>query len=186
MTKLAWTASEGWSAPVAARTTTAADRESGVWSVYERRHADMVRFAAFLTGDVHAAEDIAHEAFVRLLDAWDRLEDPERADAYLRTTILNLVRSEHRRRTVADRRRSTHLSLVASAEDDALGRVGRQHVLDAVAALPLRQRACVVMRHWMRMSESEIAETLGLSVGSVRTHAKRGTAALQRVLGDQR
>ncbi len=42
------------------------------------------------------------------------------------------------------------------------------------------------MRHWMRMSESEIAETLDLSVGSVRTHVKRGTAALQRTLGDQR
>ena len=62
---------------------------------------------------------------------------------------------------------------------------GSRVVLDAVSALPLRQRACVVMRHWMRMSETEIAGTLGLCVGSVRTHVKRGTATLQRTLGGQ-
>ena len=178
MAELASTAGGDWSAPVVAR-------EDAVWRLYEQRYADMVRFAAFLSGDVHAAQDIAQEAFVRLLDAWDRIADPERADAYLKATIVNLVRGEHRRRETAERRASSHLSLVASAEDDALGRVGRQHVLDAVSALPIRQKACVVMRHWMRMSETEIAATLGVSVGSVRTHVKRGTATLQRTLGGQ-
>jgi RNA polymerase sigma-70 factor (sigma-E family) len=165
--------------------TSVASRENAVWRLYEQRYADMVRFAAFLSGDVHAAQDIAQEAFVRLLDAWDRIADPERADGYLKATIVNLVRGEHRRRETANRRAPSHLSLVPSAEDDAIGRVGRQHVLDAVSALPIRQRACVVMRHWMRMSETEIAGTLGLSVGSVRTHVKRGTATLQRTLGGQ-
>jgi RNA polymerase sigma-70 factor (ECF subfamily) len=181
-------ADEGRTATVASRPAEAAPdaARQDVWRLYERRHADMVRFAAFLTGDVHAAEDIAQEAFVRLLAAWEGLSDHDRADAYLRVTIVNLVRGDHRRRATAMRRTRPHLSLVASAEDDALGRVGRQHVLDAVSALPLRQRACVVMRHWMRMSESEIAENLGLSVGSVRTHVKRGTASLQRTLGDLR
>ena len=178
MAELASTAGGDWSAPAPAR-------EAALWELYERRYADMVRFAAFLTGDVDAAQDIAQEAFVRLLDAWDRIVDPERADAYLKATIVNLVRGEHRRRETAARRGQSHLSLVASAEDDAIGRVGRQHMLDAVSALPIRQRACVVMRHWMRMSESEIASTLDLSVGSVRTHVKRGTATLQRTLGGQ-
>ena len=187
MAELASTAGGDWSAPAPAR-------EDALWELYERRYADMVRFAAFLTGDVHAAQDVAQEAFVRLLDAWGRLTEPERAEAYLKATIVNLVRGEHRRRETAGRHRrgetavrqgSAHLSLVASAEDDAIGRVGRQHVLDAVSALPIRQRACVVMRHWMRMSETEIAATLGVSVGSVRTHVKRGTATLQRTLGGQ-
>ena len=184
MAELASTAGSEWAAPAAPRPAEIA-RDDAMWHLYERRYADMVRFAAFLTGDVDAAQDIAQEAFVRLLDAWDRIVDPERADAYLKATIVNLVRGEYRRREAAARRGQSHLSLVASAEDDAIGRVGRQHVLDAVSALPIRQRACVVMRHWMRMSESEIAITLGLSVGSVRTHIKRGTAALQRTLGAQ-
>ncbi len=101
MTKLAWTASEGGqrlSRRVRRRRPLDRVMRRGVWRLYERRHADMVRFAAFLTGDVHAAEDVAQEAFVRLLDAWDRLDDPDRADAYLRATIVNLVRSDHRRR----------------------------------------------------------------------------------------
>jgi RNA polymerase sigma-70 factor (sigma-E family) len=185
MAELASTAGGEWAAPLAARPAEPA-RDDAIWHLYERRYADMVRFAAFLTGDVHAAQDIAQEAFVRLLDGWDRIADPERADAYLKATIVNLVRGEHRRRETAARRGPSHLSLVASAEEDAIGRAGRQHVLDAVAALPIRQRACVVMRHWMRMSETEIAGTLGLSVGSVRTHVKRGTATLQRTLGGQR
>jgi RNA polymerase sigma factor (sigma-70 family) len=76
--------------------------------------------------------------------------------------------------------------LVASAEDDAIGRVGGSAVLAAVSALTSRQRACVVMRHWLRMSESEIAATLDVSIGSVRTHNKRGIQTLQRTLGDFR
>jgi RNA polymerase sigma-70 factor (sigma-E family) len=154
--------------------------------LYERRHADMVRFAAFLTGDVDAAEDVAHEAFVRVFDAWDRIDDPERAEAYLRTTVVNVVRGRHRRRATAERQPAPHLETVSSAEDDAIGLLHREHVLAAVAALPLQQRACVVMRHWMRMTESEIAATLDLSVGSVRTHVKRGTRALEQRLGGAR
>lgn len=205
---MAWTAAEGqppgavddapspstvrrlasaWAGPTDASTdepaTPARDRAEEVRALYERCHADMVRFAAFLTGDVDGAEDLAHEAFVRVFDAWDRIDDPERADAYVKTTIVNLVREGFRRQAVADRKADRHLAVVSSAEDDALGQLGREHVLAAVAGLPLKQRACVVMRHWMRMTESEIAETLDVSVGSVRTHVRRGTAALKDRLG---
>ncbi len=174
-----------WSAD-RAREEAPATREQAVRELYERTHADMVRFAAFLTGDVDLAQDVAHEAFVRVFDAWDRIEHPERVDAYLKQTVVNIVRGQHRRDVVASRRPEPQLTLVASAEDAAMGRVGRERVLAAVAALPLRQRACVVMRHWMRMTETEIAATLDLSVGSVRTHIKRGTETLKRTLGDFR
>lgn len=162
------------------------DRDEGVRRLYERQHADMVRFAAFLTGDITAAEDIAHEAFVRIFHAWDRIEDQSRADAYLRSTVVNLVRGGHRRQQVADRAARPHLVAVGSAEDDALARVGRDRVLSALTALPMRQRECVVMRHWMRMTESEIADELDISVGSVRTHLKRGTETLKTTLGEAR
>jgi RNA polymerase sigma-70 factor (sigma-E family) len=155
-------------------------------ALYERTHADMVRFAAFLTGDRHIAEDVAQEAFTKVFAAWDRIEDHTCLDAYVRTTVVNAVRSGHRQSEVARRRDVPHLAVVASAEDDAMGRVNRQKVLDAVASLPMQQRACVVMRHWMRMTESEIADTLDISVGSVRTHVKRGTSSLERLLGATR
>ena len=159
------------------------NREAAVRALYETQHAELVRFATFITGDIHAGEDVAQEAFMRVYDAWDRLEDPDRAVAYLRATVVNLSRGRHRRRLVAERKQPPHLMAVPSAEDDAMGRVGRGAVLAAVSALPSRQRACVVMRHWLRMTEGEIAATLDVSVGSVRTHNKRGLETLQRTLG---
>ena len=163
--------------------TVQSDREAAVRALYEERHVELVRFATFILGDVHAAEDACQEAFMRVYDAWDRLEDPERAVAYLRATVVNLGRGRHRRRLVAERHQPLRLVPVASAEDDAMGRVGRSAVLDAVSALPSRQRACVVMRHWLRMTEGEIAATLDVSIGSVRTHNKRGLQTLERKLG---
>lgn len=211
MTRMAWTAADDrrgesvdepdedaaatvrrlssvWADPAAAPTLTeaASDRTAAIRGLYERWHADMVRFAAFLTGDVSAAEDVAQEAFVRVVDAWDRIEDLARADAYLRATVVNVVRGGHRRDRVAARRAERHLAVVPSAEDAAIGRLGRDVVLAAVAALPIKQRACVVMRHWMRMTESEIADALEISTGSVRTHVKRGTATLKDRLGGSR
>ena len=107
-------------------------------------------------------------------------------DAYLKATVVNLVHGRRRKRAVAERSPNAPLRVVPSAEDDVVGRLGRDAVLDAVATLPLRQRACVVMRHWMRMSETEIADSLDVSVGSVRTHVKRGTETLKKRLGDHR
>lgn len=165
--------------------TTKTDRDTAMRDLYERCHADMVRFAAFLTGDPSLAEDVAHDAFAKVFAAWDRITDQDRIDAYLKATVVNVVRGGHRRQQVADRAEEPPaLTLVRSAEDAAMDELGRQRTLDAVATLPLRQRACVVMRHWMRMTESEIATTLDLSVGSVRTHVKRGMHSLEKTLGE--
>ena len=161
-------------------------REAAVRALYQAQHVQLVRFATFIVGDAHAAEDLTQEAFMRVYDAWDRLEDHDRAVAYLRATIVNLSRGRHRQRLVAERKQPPHLVAVQSAEDDAIGRVGHGALLDAVSALPSRQRACVVMRHWLRMTEGEIATTLDVSIGSVRTHNKRGLETLQRTLGDLR
>ena len=162
------------------------NREASVRALYEARYAELVRFATFIVGDVSTAEDVTQEAFMRVYDMWDRLDDPTQALAYLRATIVNLGRGRHRRKLVAERKQQPHLVAVPSAEDDAMGRVGRSAVLDAVSSLPSRQRACVVMRHWLRMTEGEIAATLDVSIGSVRTHNKRGLQTLQRKLGDLR
>jgi RNA polymerase sigma-70 factor (sigma-E family) len=162
------------------------DREAAVRALYEERHVELVRFATFIVGDIQTAENVSQEAFMRVYDVWDRLNDPDRALAYLRATVVNLSRGRHRHQLVVERNQQPRLAAVPSAEDDAMGRVGRNAVLEAVSALPSRQRACVVMRHWLRMTESEIAATLDVSIGSVRTHNKRGVQTLQRKLGDLR
>ena len=74
--------------------TTARDEEFR--RLYERRHADMVRFAAFLTGDVTAADDVAQEAFAKVFDAWDQIADIERVEAYLKSTLVNIVHGRRR------------------------------------------------------------------------------------------
>ena len=176
----------GRSSPLRIVRAVPTDREAAVRALYEERYAEMVRFATFLMGDVHAAEDVSQEAFVRVYNAWDRVVDPDRAVTYLRATVVNLTRGRHRRRLVAERQQPPQPGAAPSAEDAAMGRVSRRAVLEAVAALPSRQRECVVMRHWLRMTEGEIATTLDVSIGSVRTHNKRGVEALQRTLGGLR
>jgi RNA polymerase sigma-70 factor (sigma-E family) len=167
------------------------DAAAAVHGLYLRHYRDLARLAYLLVGDTHLAEDVAHEAFARLYVRWDRLADPARALAYLRSIVANLAYSSHRR----ERTRRRHplvpsVSLgevaAASAEEDALGRDGRDHVLAALGQLSERQRAAVVLRHWLRMTEGEIAEVLGCSVGSVRTHLSRGHAALAGQLGPLR
>lgn len=196
---LAWTAESGAPPPTpershaqvrsladawgGAESAVGADRQAAMRELYHRCHADMVRFAAFLTGDASGAEDVAHDAFAKVFDAWDRVADTERLDAYLKATVVNVVRGGHRRRQVAERAPSPTQRPNQSAEDDAITEFSRRRTLDAVSSLPLRQRACVVMRHWMHMSETEIAGSLDISVGSVRTHIKRGMRTLERTLG---
>jgi RNA polymerase sigma-70 factor (sigma-E family) len=158
------------------------DPKAAVLEAYLAHYSDLVRLGYLLVGDHHQAEDLAHESFLRLYDAWDRV-DPARVLPYLRMTLLNQVRSSYRRAQVAARRTPPPGVDAASAEDAALGRMNRSEVLNALARLPERQRTCVVLRHYLRMTEGEIAEALGCSVGSVRTHVRRGHEALQRSLG---
>jgi len=112
-----------------------------------------------------------------------RLGHVERPVAYLRTTVVNLSRSRLRRRLVARR----HPGLVerdAPAADERVGlRDDQRAVITALQRLPRRQREVLVLRYWSELSEDEIAATLGISNGSVKTHAHRGMAALEQELG---
>ncbi|HEX9257976.1 MAG TPA: SigE family RNA polymerase sigma factor [Acidimicrobiales bacterium] len=159
---------------------------AAVVDLYTHHLTGLVRLGTLLIGDRHAAEDLAHEAFVRLYRSWDRIDDPAKAMPYLRTTMVNLARGRHRHSLVALKHEEAPPRDAASAEDVALGRVSRGAVMAALHALPERQRECLVLRHYLRMTEGEIAGVLGVSVGSVRTHTKRGLATLERVLGGQR
>ena len=164
------------------------ERRLAVVSLYRAHYGELYRLALLLTHDAATAEDLTHDAFVRVYARWHAVDDQSRAAAYLRATLVNLARSRWRRQRVADRRRPTNATSAPSAEDSALGRleVGMPALSAALDALSPRQRACMVLRHYLQMTEGEIAETVGISVGSVRTHLKRATAALSSALGGTR
>jgi RNA polymerase sigma-70 factor (sigma-E family) len=141
----------------------------------------MVRLAALLGAD--DPEDIAQEAFVRLEQRLDRLPPSVNTTAYLRTTVVNLSRSRLRHLRVV-RRVVPEAPLVESAEILAVLNDDRRRLVKALSELSSRQRQVVVLRYWMDLSEREIASTLGIRPGTVKSTTSKALAVLGRVLGD--
>lgn len=159
--------------------------------LYRENWHTLVRLAALLVDDVSAAEDVVQEAFIGLHRRSSALRTPDAALGYLRTSIVNGSRSALRRRQVARR----HLAAVGR---DELGRVtesadhhlliAAEHteLMQALRTLPRRQREVLTLRYWGRLSEKELAETLGVSVGTVKSTASRGLDMLEKLMGDHR
>lgn len=162
------------------------EAREAVLELYSEHYASLVRLAHLMAHDPSQAEDIVGDAFLKLYGAWQRIEDGDKALAYLRATVANGARGRARRHLVALRHRPAAPADAAPAEDGAIVRESQREVVDALRTLPARQRECLVLRHYADLSESEIASTLGISVGSVRTHVKRGYARLERDLGGLR
>jgi RNA polymerase sigma-70 factor (sigma-E family) len=151
---------------------------------FERHHAELARLAHLLTGEADAADDLAADAMVALWHRWDRVRGADHPVAYARGVVANLARGRVRS-AVRERRRVlvfwSHRVERADGPDVA-------SVLDvraALARLPFRKRACVVLRHAMDLSEKETAAALGISVGTVKSQTSKGMAELQRLLGDR-
>jgi RNA polymerase sigma-70 factor (sigma-E family) len=157
-----------------------------------RNRADFLEFAAayrdqmrrtayLLCGDQHRASDITQEALIRLYVAWPRLDD-------------NGLRSYARRAVTSaaidfSRKRSSHEPPVERTPDavgpDPTEEVAERLVmLDALAKLPPRQRACVVLRYYEDLSVEEIAQALGCSTGTVKSQTARGLSALRAAYGE--
>jgi len=155
-------------------------------AVYRSEYRSLVRLAALLLDDVATCEEVVQDAFVRTWHRPPLLRDPDRLSAYLRSAVLNRARSQLRRRAV----RRRHLAPVPEpsegAESTAMAHDPDRAVLAALRALPDRQREVLVLRYYLDLSEAEIAATLGISAGSVKTHAHRGLAALAERLEDLR
>jgi RNA polymerase sigma-70 factor (sigma-E family) len=152
--------------------------------LYDTHWRYLVRLAALLVDDVASAEDVVQDAFVALHKKSATLREPDAALAYLRTSVLNLSRSVLRKRQVVRK----HLKVAepeagAGADHDVLVREDHRAALAAVRALPRHQREVLILRYWSDLSEREIAQTLGISTGSVKSAASRGMATLHRVLG---
>ena len=166
--------------------TTTDDRRAAVVRCYEEHYAGLLRLGCLLVGQRQTSEDLVHEAFTKLYADCERLSDPTKALAYLRKTVVNLARGRHRRSLVALKHEPAAPVPTASAEETALSGLNKGAVVAALHQLPDRQRECLVLRHYLGMTEGEIAKLLGVSVGSVRTHTKRGMAMLERHLGGLR
>ena len=156
--------------------------------LYAAHWGQLVRLAVLLVRDVGAAEEVVQDAFVAMHGRWGRLRDDDKALAYLRQAVVNRSRSVLRHRVVVDRhlRSATTAAREPAPPSDgaALDADRRAAVLTALAQLPDRQREVLVLRHYLDLSETEIADALGIARGSVKSHASRGSAALRDLLGD--
>jgi len=154
-------------------------------AAYRAHYRSLVRLASLLVDDVGTCEEIVQEAFVRVWRTGPALHDPARLPAYLRSVVLNGARSHLRRSRVARRHVPSLPEPDAGPGGGGLpGDAGR--VLEALRSLPHRQREVLALRYYLDLSEAEIATTLGIATGSVKTHASRGLAALADRLEDLR
>ena len=167
------------------RDTDRSGPEAAVAGLFAARYPELVRLAGLLGAD--DPEDIAQEAFARLLRSYGSLRDASAALAYVRATVCNLTRNRRRHlRMVRLRTPPERLAEVASSEQSALLREGQRELIAALGALPARRREAIVLRYWLGLSESEIAAAMGISPGTVKSQVSRGLAALGKALEEGR
>lgn len=150
--------------------------------LYREHYRDLVRLATLLVGDRATAEEVVQDAFVRVHLARGRLQDEGAQPRYLRSAVLNGARSAVRKREVRRRPFANPPRPQPGPEGAALAGDEHRRMIDALRGLPSRQRECLVLRYYLDLSEAEIAATLAISAGSVKTHASRGIAALAKTL----
>lgn len=160
-------------------------REIALSKLFEEQYNRMIKLAALLGAD--DPENIAAEAFYQVYRRWRKVRSADSAEAYLRSVVCNLTRMRIRHLQVVRKNDVESLTeSVASAESAALLRDDQRALLNALRRLPTRQREALVLRHWLGLKEAEIAETMGISAGSVKTHTSRGLAGLTHALEARR
>ncbi|GGU29329.1 SigE family RNA polymerase sigma factor [Streptomyces lavendofoliae] len=146
---------------------------------YRAHYRSLLGLAALLLDDTASCEDVVQEAFIRVHSARRRVRDPEKTLAYLRQTVVNLSRSALRRRILGLKLLSKPMPDMASAEEGAYDQLERDALIKAMRGLQRRQREVLVLRYFADMTEAQVAETLGISLGSVKAYGSRGIAALR-------
>ena len=155
---------------------------TAVRELYEGHYVRLVRLAVLLVGDAGRAEEIVQDAFVDLVSRWRTIRDPGAAASYLRTCVANGARSHLRHRAVVNRQPVSKPSMMDSAETEALVQIEHERVLSLLSELPGRQREVLVLRYYGQLSEAEIADTLGISRGAVKSHTFRGLRSLRTAM----
>lgn len=171
---------------VVTTTPEAVNADALVAQLFAQEGTSLVRLARFFCDDHNAAEDLVQEAFVRLHRSAASIRDIERGPAFLRSIVINLARDHNRRGLMSLRHRHAVDPPPVPREpvDHAIAGDETAAVLAALRLLPDRQRACLVLHYYEELSIGEVAETLHISKNSVKTHCRRGLAALESRLGE--
>jgi RNA polymerase sigma-70 factor (sigma-E family) len=140
----------------------------------------LLRTARSLTPNPADAEDLLQTALTKTYLAWDRIDDRRAVDGYVRRTLVNTRTSQWRKRKV-DEFSTDELPepLVAGVPDLTEQQAQRDALLRAIARLPPRQRAMVVLRYYEDMSEAQTAEAMGVSIGTVKSAVSRALGKLR-------
>lgn len=156
-----------------------ADAEAAFTDFVAARLPALLRLGHLLTGRPADAEDLVQTALVKTYGAWPRVQRQDAPEAYVRQVMLNTYRSWWRyrlsREVVSESIPERLTSDPSTDERDAMWR--------ALATLPKRQRAVLVLRYYEGLSEAETAAALGCAVGSVKSQASRGLARLRETSG---
>jgi RNA polymerase sigma-70 factor (sigma-E family) len=177
------TITDGWTQARAASMPASADEAIAV--LYAAHWNGLVRLTTLLTHDASVAEEVVQDAFVALHRRWSTLADRQAAHAYLRTSVVNGARSALRHRGVAERHRQPGPPAPQGPEEMAVRATEDAEVIAALRTLSRRQQEVLVLRYYADLSEHDIARTLGMTRGAVKSHAHRGLAALRKALTEQ-
>jgi RNA polymerase sigma factor (sigma-70 family) len=154
-----------------------ADMDGGsIEDLYRGHSSAAFRLPILLVGNSARAEDLVHEAFVRLLSRFRSIQDPQALRAYLNRTIVNLAKNHHRDE---GRRRRVLASQPTSDVEGMPDVAQRDEIHRQLKELPYRQRAALVLRYCEDLSEKEVADALNTSPKAVRSLVGRGLAALR-------
>jgi RNA polymerase sigma-70 factor (sigma-E family) len=146
------------------------------------RAPSLLRTAYLLTGDWGTAEDLLQTALVKTWFRWDRLRDTGAAESYVRQVMARTYATWWRRKWRGELATG---ELPETACRDAYADVDSRHALRrALAELAPRQRAIVVLRFYEDLSEAQVADLLGCSVGTVKSTASRALVRLRGLVGD--
>jgi len=158
------------------------DATQAVTEIYNTHYRSLVRLAVLLVRDVATAEEVVQDSFVAMHSASRRLRDSDKALSYLRQSVVNRSRSVLRHRVVVDRNAPKPAPDMPSAEQGALSLLERSAVIAALRTLPPRQREALVLKFYADLSEAQIAASMGISQGAVKSHTARGMASMRAVL----
>lgn len=152
-------------------------RFEGLDTLVAERGSALLATAVLLTGSSAAGEDLLQAALERLMRSWSRIHGDK--EGYLRRTLYHLAVDQWRRRK---RRPEVLIDVEPVGQPDSTDALHlRQALVQALAQLPPRQRAVLVLRYWEQCSDAEAAETLGVSLGTVKSTASRGLSRLREL-----
>ncbi|THV43207.1 SigE family RNA polymerase sigma factor [Glycomyces buryatensis] len=149
------------------------------------RSAGLHRAAYLLTGNWATAEDLVQTTLTKTYLAWGRIRTTDSVDAYARRILYNTNASWWRKRSNREKPTEIFEDRPDPSRDFAEQSAMRDAMWKHIAALPKRQRAVLVLRYYENRTDAQIAEVLGISVGTVKSQSSRALAGMRKRLGDR-